>query len=65
VKQLLINFLREDNGQDLVEYTLLLAFVCLAAATLFISAGTQVKTIWGAASNQLTSAAASASTSSS
>ena len=46
MKQLLVNFLREDNGQDLVEYTLLLAFVALASAALFINAGGSINGIW-------------------
>jgi Flp pilus assembly pilin Flp len=39
MKELLFRFLREEEGQDLVEYTLLLAFVCPASAALFINAG--------------------------
>jgi len=46
MKQRLIRFLREDQGQDLIEYTLLLAFVCLASAALFINAGTNMAAIW-------------------
>jgi Flp pilus assembly pilin Flp len=42
---LFINFLRDESGQDLVEYTLLLAFVALASAALFIGAGAQVSGI--------------------
>jgi Flp pilus assembly pilin Flp len=33
------NFWNEDQGQDLIEYTLLLGFVALASAALFIGAG--------------------------
>ena len=33
------NFWREEQGQDLIEYTLLMAFVALASAALFIGAG--------------------------
>ncbi len=55
------NFLRDEQGQDLIEYTLLLAFVALASAALFISAGGSVKTIWTTASQQLSSAATCAS----
>jgi Flp pilus assembly pilin Flp len=33
---MLMNFLRDEQGQDLIEYTLLLAFVALASAALFI-----------------------------
>jgi len=58
---MLRNFLRDEQGQDLVEYTLLLAFVALASAALFMSAGGSVSKIWGVASNQLSNAATSAS----
>jgi Flp pilus assembly pilin Flp len=54
-------FLRDESGQDLIEYTLLLAFVALASASLFLSAGTSISTIWGSASTQLSNAAVSAS----
>ena len=46
MKQLLSRFVREEEGQDLVEYTLLLAFVCLASAALFIGAGKSMSNIW-------------------
>ncbi len=36
------SFFKADQGQDLIEYTLLLAFVALASAALFISAGGSV-----------------------
>ena len=39
-------FVHEEEGQDLVEYTLLLAFVCLASAALFIGAGKSMANIW-------------------
>ena len=57
----ILNFLRDDQGQDLIEYTLLLAFVALASAALFISAGGSVNTIWSVANSRLSVAAASAS----
>ena len=57
----LLNFWIDDNGQDLIEYTLLLAFVCLASAALFISAGGSVGGIWVAANSRLAAANASAS----
>jgi Flp pilus assembly pilin Flp len=46
-------FLRDEQGQDLIEYTLLLAFVALASAALFIGAGTSINAIWVAASSRL------------
>lgn len=61
MKQLLKNFLRDEQGQDLVEYSLLLAFVALASAALFINAGGSINKIWTAANGQLSNAAANAS----
>jgi Flp pilus assembly pilin Flp len=58
---LIRKFWNDEQGQDLIEYTLLLAFVALASAALFISAGGSIQTIWGITNNQLSSAAASAS----
>jgi Flp pilus assembly pilin Flp len=54
-------FLREEQGQDLIEYTLLLAFVALASAAIFVTAGASVKSIWTKAQTKLTSADAAAS----
>jgi Flp pilus assembly pilin Flp len=53
---LLRNFWNDDRGQDLIEYTLLLAFVALASAALFIGAGGQVSGIWSTANSQLVAA---------
>jgi len=61
MKILFKNFLREESGQDLIEYTLLLAFVALASASLFLSAGNSVSTIWQSGNAQLASAAVTAS----
>lgn len=47
----------EEEGQDLIEYTLLLAFVALASAALFIGAGQSVNAIWTAANTLLNNAA--------
>ena len=54
-------FRREESGQDLIEYTLLMAFVALASASIFIGAGNSVNTIWQSGSNSLSSAAVAAS----
>ena len=61
VNTLITRFLKEEQGQDLIEYTLLLAFVCLASAALFISAGGSVGGIWSATNSQLAAANTSAS----
>jgi len=54
-------FLSDDQGQDLIEYTLLLAFVALASAALFIGAGDSVKGIWTTTNTQLGNANSAAS----
>lgn len=59
--QLWKRFWNEEDGQDLVEYTLLLAFVALASAALFINAGGSINSIWTSANSRLAQAAASAS----
>jgi Flp pilus assembly pilin Flp len=56
-----MRFLADDKGQDLIEYTLLLAFVALASAALMIGAGKYVKTIWTSANTSLSEAASTAS----
>ncbi len=61
MKTFISNFLNDEQGQDLIEYTLLLAFVALASAALFIGAGNSVKGIWTLTNSQLSAANASAS----
>jgi len=56
-----MNFLRDDQGQDLIEYTLLMAFVALASAALFLGAGGSISGIWTTSNSQLVAANASAS----
>ena len=55
------NFVKDEKGQDLIEYTLLMAFVALASAALFIGAGGSIKNIWSTTNSQLAAANASAS----
>lgn len=53
-------FGRDEEGQDLIEYTLLMAFVALASAALFIGAGGSIKGIWTQTNSQLDAASAAA-----
>ena len=55
------HILKDESGQDLIEYTLLMAFVALASAALFIGAGGSIQGIWTATNSQLSAANASAS----
>lgn len=59
---LLTSLWNGDQGQDLIEYTLLLAFVTLASAALLIGAGGSVSSIWTTTNSQLAAAADSATT---
>ncbi len=58
---MLRKFWNDEQGQDLIEYTLLMAFVALASAALFIGAGGSIKGIWGATNSQLAAANTAAS----
>jgi Flp pilus assembly pilin Flp len=49
-------FWNDEQGQDLIEYTLLMAFVALASAALFLGAGGSIKGIWVTTNNQLSQA---------
>jgi Flp pilus assembly pilin Flp len=54
-------FLKDDGGQDLIEYTLLMAFVALASAALFIGAGGSINGILTVTNAQLQAANTSVS----
>ena len=49
---------REDDGQDLMEYTLLIGFVALAAVGVMLQLGVTAQGPWVTAQTTLTSAAA-------
>lgn len=50
------SFWKEEDGQDLIEYTLLMAFVALASAAIFLGAGGSISDIWSQAATNLASA---------
>ena len=51
----------DEDGQDLIEYTLLMAFVALASAALFLGAGGSIAGIWTTSNSQLAAANTQAS----
>lgn len=61
MKQLFHQLLSDDQGQDLIEYTLLMAFVALASAALFLGAGGSIQGIWSTSNSQLVAANSQAS----
>jgi len=61
MKNMFMRFVKDEQGQDLIEYTLLMAFIALASAAVFTNAGKSISGIWGAASTELSTANSSAS----
>ena len=61
MRKLILRLVAEKSGQDLVEYTLLLAFVALASSALFIGAGGAIKGIWTTTNSIMTNANTAAS----
>jgi len=61
VRKLIARLLPDEYGQDLIEYTLLLSFVALAAAGLFLGSGKSVSGIWTTSNSTLSAANASLS----
>ena len=53
-------FLHEEDGQDPVEYALLLGFVVLAAVTILPVMASSMRTMWQAVSNHLSHSASAA-----
>lgn len=52
-------FWKEEEGQDMVEYALLLAFVALAAVSLLSGVKTSISSIWSTVNTNLATAASS------
>ncbi len=59
-RALVTRFLCEQEGQDTMEYTLLLGFVALAAAAVFPVLSANIRIIWQIASNHLSNSASAA-----
>jgi Flp pilus assembly pilin Flp len=55
-KDLLRSLWHGEQGQDLIEYSLLLAFVCLSGAAMFIGMGTTTSALWGIVNSRLAAA---------
>jgi pilus assembly protein Flp/PilA len=56
MKNFIARFVREDEGQDLVEYALLIAFVSLAAIVGMQALGTAINTKYKSISTTLSNA---------
>ena len=61
MKHLFNQFVKEESGQDMIEYVLILAFVCVGAAAIITTVGTDINTIWTVTSTHAKNAATKAS----
>jgi len=59
MKNLFNRFVREESGQDIIEYVLLAAFISVVAWTIIQSIGQDVQTLYSA-TKSVTGAAATA-----
>jgi pilus assembly protein Flp/PilA len=59
VRNLLARFVHEDQGQDLIEYSLLAAFIALVSIAAITVVGTQLNLTYGAIGTRVTALAAS------
>ena len=50
---MITRFVREEDGQDLIEYALLAAFIALAATLAMTAVGTSINGLFGTVSTQL------------
>jgi pilus assembly protein Flp/PilA len=50
------NFLRNDEGQDLIEYALIVALIAIVCVTALTTAGSQVNLIFQSIAQKLTDA---------
>jgi Flp pilus assembly pilin Flp len=50
------SFWEDERGQDMLEYSLLLAFVALSGAAFFIGMGGTTRTLWGIVNGRLAAA---------
>ena len=53
MKSLIVRFVREDAGQDLIEYGLLVGIITVGAIAMVVAIGTKVTNIWTAANTAI------------
>ena len=55
MKALIVRLVREDGGQDLIEYALLAGFISLVAVVAITNVGVGVNTVYGNINSQVAS----------
>jgi len=61
MKNLGHGFLREEDGQDIIEYAFLAAFISVVAFAILVTIGTDVTNVYSATSGTTSAAAGAAS----
>jgi Flp pilus assembly pilin Flp len=56
MKRLLLNLWREEDGQDLIEYSLLITFIAIATAAVVGSGQNAIRGIWTTSNSQIAAA---------
>jgi Flp pilus assembly pilin Flp len=56
MRQLLFNLWREEDGQDLIEYSLLITFIAIATAAVVGSGQNAIRSIWTTSNSQIQAA---------
>ena len=56
MKNLFARFIREEEGQDLIEYALLAALIAVAAIAAITAVGTNINAVFGNVNTHLSSA---------
>ena len=56
MKMQISRFLSDESGQDLIEYSLILAFIVLSGAALYIGMSNNTRTLWTIMNGRLANA---------
>jgi Flp pilus assembly pilin Flp len=59
--QAITHFVRDESGQDIIEYSLLITFIAIACLALIASGRPATNAIWSTANTELIAANTSAS----
>ena len=53
MKERLISWWSDRSGNDMVEYALLMAFICLAGAAVYVSMANNTSSMWSTVNSRL------------
>lgn len=56
MSKLLVRFWREEQGQDMIEYSLLITFIAIACMWFIGAGGPSIRGVWGGANSTVTQA---------